>query len=272
MTELKNTEQASPFSRAPQGGMLFEANTHVEALARLQLVIEHQEFGVLTGEVGSGKSTLVRHLVKTLDPMRYQLVYLNQAGMKPRDFYGELLRHMGEDPVFSLTKAKRLFEEVLTARAAQKDRSMVVVIDEAQDISPAMLMELRFALNQQMDAVSLFALVLVGQPELRRTLRKNKYEAIAQRIRLQYHLTGLTQEETAEYIRYQMKVAQLTSPVFADSAIQLIYAASQGIPRLINHICTQALYEAGRRGSEVIEDQHIGRILADLERQRGTAG
>lgn len=152
MTELKNTEQASPFSRAPQGGMrrcdrkLFEANMHVEALARLQLVIEHQEFGVLTGEVGSGKSTLVRHLVKTLDPMRYQLVYLNQAGMKPRDFYGELLRHMGEDPVFSLTKAKRLFEEVLTARAAQKDRSMVVVIDEAQDISPAMLMELRFAL------------------------------------------------------------------------------------------------------------------------------
>ena len=72
MTELKNTEQASPFSRAPQGGMLFEANTHVEALARLQLVIEHQEFGVLTGEVGSGKSTLVRHQWMVCEILRGQ--------------------------------------------------------------------------------------------------------------------------------------------------------------------------------------------------------
>ncbi|KJS49690.1 MAG: ABC transporter, partial [Peptococcaceae bacterium BRH_c23] len=102
-------------------------------------------------------------------------------------------------------------------------------------------------------------------------LRMNKYEAIAQRIHLQYHLQGLTAQETATYIRHQMKQAGVTTPVFTDSAIGLIHSETKGIPRLINTICTHALYEAKRTGSEVIEDAHIGRILADTERQRGTA-
>lgn len=272
MIEAKNGAVAVPFSRAPQEDNLFLADAHAEAIARLQLMVENRYFGVLTGDVGSGKSTLIRHLVHTLDPMRYQAVYLSQAGMSPRDFYGELLRHMGEEPLFSLTRSKRLFERVLTDRSAQGDKVLVVIIDEAQEISPAMLLELRFALNQQMDSVSLFSLILVGQPELRRTLRKNKYEAIAQRIRLQYHLAGLTADETAAYIRHQLKGALMSAPLFADSAIHLIHSETKGIPRLINHICTHALYEAHRKGSDVIEDGLIIRILADAERQRGTAG
>ncbi|CEO87890.1 ATP-binding protein [Syntrophaceticus schinkii] len=82
------------------------------------------------------QTTLVRHLVQTLDPMCYQVIYLSQVGMKPRDFYGEMLRHLGEEPLFSLTKAKRLFEEILRTRVEQGDKSLVVIIDEAQDITP----------------------------------------------------------------------------------------------------------------------------------------
>jgi type II secretory pathway predicted ATPase ExeA len=270
--KMETENKLVPFSRNPKNEMLFGSSAYMEALARMQLMVQHRYFGVLTGEVGSGKSTLVRHLVQTLDPMRYQVIYLSQAGMKPRDFYGEMLRHLGEEPLFSLTKAKRLFEEVLRTRVEQGDKSLVVIIDEAQDITPAMLLELRFALNQQMDSVSLFTLILVGQSELRRTLRKNKFEAVAQRIQLRFHLTGLTEEESAAYIRHQMKTAAMTSPLFSDSALQLIYSATQGIPRLINHICTYALYDAQQRGSDVVEDKDIGRILADMERQRGTAG
>lgn len=122
-----------------------------------------------------------------------------------------------------------------------------------------------------MDSASLLSLILVGQPELRRILRMNKYEAIAQRIHLQYHLSGLTSQESATYIRHQMKQAGLTTPVFADSALGLIHSETKGIPRLINTICTHALYEAKRNGSEVVEDAQIGRIFANAERQRGTA-
>jgi type II secretory pathway predicted ATPase ExeA len=257
------------FARAQESKDLCGSSSYSEALARLQLMVEHRYFGVLTGEVGSGKSTLIRHLAQTLDPMHYQVVYLCQADMKPRDFYGSMLRYLGEEPLFSLTKGKRLFGDMLARRSEQGDKSLVVVVDEAHDISPALLLEFRFALSQQMDAVSLFTLILVGPSELRRTLRKNRYESVAQRIQLQFHLTGLTDSETTGYVRHQMQIADLTSPVFADSALQLIYKATQGIPRLINYICTHALFDAERRHSEVIEDSHIGRILADFEKQCG---
>jgi type II secretory pathway predicted ATPase ExeA len=97
---MENDKTPTPFARAPHSTDLYGSSAYNEALARLQLMVEHQYFGVLTGEVGSGKSTLIRHLAQTLDPMRYLVVYLSQAEMKPRDFYGGLLRHLGEETPF----------------------------------------------------------------------------------------------------------------------------------------------------------------------------
>lgn len=112
-------------------------------------------------------------------------------------------------------------------------------------------------------------MILVGQPELRRILRLKKYEATAQRIGLQYHLTGLTKEETIAYIRHQLHLSGIEQPVFAESVLQRVYAASQGIPRVINLICSHALFDAINRRQEVIEEGDIARVLADFERQRG---
>jgi len=261
----------TPFGR-DQDLPLFESAGHQEAFARLQLMVNNHYLGVLTGEVGSGKSTLIRHLVRTLDYMSHQPVYLSIAGLKPRDFYSEMLYHLGETSPFSLVRAKRLWEEVLEARHKQGDRTLVIIIDEAHELSQAMLLELRLVMNHRMDSVSFFPLILVGQPELRRILRLKKYEAVTQRIGLQYHLSGMIREETTSYIRHRMKAAGLDKPLFSEGAIRLIYSATQGIPRPINHICGQALYDAGCKGHDVIEESHISRVLADMERQRGTAG
>src|SRR5665648_513886 len=150
MTDLPSSAQPIPFSRSPMNDMFFEVGAYAEALARLQLMVSNSGLGVLTGEVGSGKSTLIQRLGLVLDPVRYQVIYLSRARMKPRDFYSELLRELGEEPLFSLTKSKRLLEHVLTDRSSQGKKSLCLVIDEAQDISPSMLLELRFALNHQM--------------------------------------------------------------------------------------------------------------------------
>lgn len=260
-----------PFARAPEGHMLFESQAHGEALARLHLMLQNGSLGVLTGEVGAGKSTLIRHLVSSLDPLRFQPVYLVQAGMRPKDFYGELLRHLGEETPYFLEKARLLFHKTLLQRSQQGDKFLVVFLDEAQDVSSSLLLELRFALNQHMDSTSLLSLILVGQPELRRALKINKYEALSQRIRLQYHLAGLTAEETTNYIRHQMKGAGFTSPLFSDSAIKLIHSDTRGILRLINNLCTNALFTARQKGTEVIESELITRIIHDSARQRGLA-
>lgn len=258
-----------PFSRQIEPSALYESKGHREALARLHLMVENRHLGVLTGEVGSGKSVLIRRLFQDLDTKCHLPVYISRVRLKPQDFYGELLRQVGEVPPYSLAKAKRLWSEALDARQEQGDKSLVVVVDEAQEMSEAMLAELRFAVNHQMDACSLFPLILVGQSELRRTLRLKKYEAVAQRIPLQYHLGGLIPEETKAYIRHQMQTANVSTPVFAESAMTQVHAASQGIPRVINLICAQALYDAAQRGHDVIEESHIIRILTDLDRQRG---
>lgn len=266
-TEEKTSFQ--PFSKELDSSVCYESHGHQEGLARLELMVQHRYLGVLTGEVGSGKSTLIRRLFSGLDSMRYQPVYMSISGLKPRDFYGTLLQHMGEEPLYSATKAKRLCDEVLQHRVAQGERTLVVVIDEGQEMSHAMIMELPFVMNHNMDFCSLFPLILVGQPELRKKLRLKKYEAMVQRIGLQYHLNGLTKEETNAYIRHQMNAGGLQVPVFSESAIQRVYAASQGIPRVINQICSQAVYDAVNKKHEVIEESHIVRILSDLDRQRG---
>jgi type II secretory pathway predicted ATPase ExeA len=265
-----NGNPAKPFSREVE--TWFEYRAHQEAFTRLQLVLEHRYLGVLTGEVGSGKSTLVRRLFHSLDARQYQTVYMSIAGMKPKDFYGELLRHAGEEAPFSAAKAKRQWEEVLLSRPSHGERQLVVVIDEAQDLNPTMLLELRFVMNQHMDAASLFPLILVGQPELRKVLKMNKYEAVSQRIGMQYHLTGMNREETFGYIRHQCKLNESPIPVFSEGAMGLVFTFSQGIARIVNHLCNLALLEAMGKNLEVIEESLIGRILADVERQRGTAG
>lgn len=258
-----------PFSRQVEVAALFESRGYREALARLNLMVENRYLGLLTGEVGSGKSTLLRRLFQCLDTKLYHPVYIAKSNLKPRDFYGELLRQVGEVPPFSLVKAKQLWAEALEARLEQGDKALVVVVDEAQEMSETMLGELRFVVGHQMDSCSPFPLILVGQSELRRVLRLKKYEAIAQRIPLRYHLSGLDSEETAQYIRHQMSAAGLSTPVFSESAMLQVHAGSQGIPRLINQICIQGLYDASLRGHEVIEESHIVRVLADYDRQRG---
>ncbi|WP_281889973.1 ExeA family protein [Paenibacillus sp. YYML68] len=160
----------------------------------------------------------------------------------------------------------------MSRREAQGERNILVVIDEAHEMNEAMLLELRFVMSHQMDARSLFPVLLAGQPELRKKLRLKKYESISQRIGIQYHLSGMSREETAGYVRHHMGAAELQRPVFSDSAIQMLHAASQGIPRVVNQICSQALYDVERSDAEVVEDGHIGRVLSDMDRQRGTAG
>lgn len=261
-----------PFSKELNTSCCYESRSYKEALARLELMIQNRYLGVLTGEVGGGKSTLIRRLFAGLDDMTYAPIYLCKAGLKPRDFYGTMLTHMGVEPCYNVGKARQQWEDALQARTAQGERMLVVVVDEAHEMSDAMLSELRFVMNHNMDSYSLFPLILVGQPELRKILRLKKHEATVQRIGMQYHLTAMTKEETYNYIRHHMKVAQIELPIFAEGAMQRVYAASQGLPRVTNQICAQTLLDVSSKELEVIEESHIARVLADMDRQRGITG
>jgi type II secretory pathway predicted ATPase ExeA len=240
-----------------------------EAYSRMMHAIETNALCVVTGEVGSGKSTLYRILSSHLPTTEYQMVYLCSAGLTPKELYSGILKSLGESPAYLVPKIKQQWQEVLSTRISGKARQLVVMIDEAHDLPTNTLLELRFLMSYGMDAKPPFPVILAGQSPLRLTLKKNLFEPIAQRIRMQYHLSGMSLEECGTYIESRMKEANLERPVFTEDAIKLIHATSQGIPRVVNLLCGHAFHICRKKEDNVIEERLIKVVIADMDKQRG---
>jgi type II secretory pathway predicted ATPase ExeA len=243
-----------------------------EALARMKNIVERRGLGVLSGDIGSGKSTLFRMLAASLPNTQYHVIYLCSAGLLPKELYTGILRELGEQPGFSLGKVKQQWRTLLDTQLADGGRQLVIMIDEAHELPANTLLELRFLMNHKMDFEPPFSLILAGQGRLRTDLRLKAFEAIAQRVKMQYHLSGMTLDEVNKYVETRMKKAGLERPIFAESALTLAHASSHGMPRVINQICGQALYVTQQNGDNVIEEKHIIAVLADMDRQRGAKG
>ena len=180
-----------------------------------------------------------------------------------------MLYKLGETTPFYLIQAKRLLQETILQRQKQSDKIPLLIIDEAHELQHESIMELRILMNYEMDLKSGFPIILCGQPELRRILKLKKFEPISQRIKMQYHLGGLSREEISEYIKFRLSEIGLERPVFSESSIAKIFSYTQGIPRIVNTICHGAIFDAETNKEEVIEDKHIAKVLNDLERQKG---
>jgi len=240
-----------------------------EGLSRLNNVIESKTLGVLTGEVGSGKSTLLRLLAASLSPTEYQVVYLSSAAMSPKDLYGAILSTLGETPSYGLTKIKQQFREILDLRTSGHSRQIVLFIDESHELPTHTLLELRFLMTHGLAPQAAFPVILAGQAKLRSELRKTVLEAIAQRVRMQYHLSGMNVDECISYVNEHMNRSGITRPVFTTDAIKLIHAVSRGIPRIINLLSAHSLHAAEVNNDNAIEEKHVMAVIADLDKQRG---
>jgi len=244
--------------------------SQTEAISRMKYAISHNGLGVLTGEIGSGKSTVLRRLCTAAEAENTRFVYICRTSIAPKELYLELLNAYSLNAGALLAKIKGCWESHLENLLLDKEK-LIVVIDEAHELPPATLLELRFLMNYRMDLEAPFPIILAGQPRLRTELRKQAYEAISQRVMMQYHIGMMTAEDTAGYIGSRMDALKLTSPLFSESAITFIHASSNGITRVVNQICRHAFFSASNTGSQVIEEKHIAAVLADMDLQRGIA-
>lgn len=254
----------TPFPRDIATDKLFHAPEHQEALARLNYLVRTRGFGMLTGPVGSGKSTTIRALHQSLDPARYRFLYVSRSELAPRSFYRELARQLGLAPAHQGADAKQQASEALWA-AYQQQKQPVVVVDEAHLLSAAMLEEARFLTNFAMDSASPMTVILVGQPELRHRLALKSFEAIRQRLQLRYHLGGLDANDCTAYIRHHLTVAGAARPIFSDDALALIAQVTQGIPRTINNLATGALLAGYLEQKAIVDEQTVRRAVADFD-------
>lgn len=254
-----------PFSLLPDPAFLYLSRQHEMAITLLEYSLENQAgFCVITGKAGTGKTTLLRRLLNQIgDDVSIGLI------TNTHHSFGELLRWILH--AFSLddggdnrARQHRIFTDYLIAQYAKNRRTMLI-IDEAQNMSAAALEELRMLSNINSEKDFLLQVILVGQAPLRELLRHPELEQFAQRVAVDYHLDGLSCEETRGYIRHRLRVAGGEHELFTDDACDAVFAHSGGIPRLINLLCDLALVYAYGGQAAVVTGELVEQVVSERE-------
>lgn len=254
--------QATPFTRGIPSDRLFLPPELSEVVSRMEYIAQRHLFAVLTGDSGTGKTTILRCLADSLDPHHYRMLYISDSKLTPLSFYRLLLDQLGVIARWSRAEAKRQLHEQLSVLRAVDDINTVCVVDEAHLLSFEMLEEIRFLLNMKFDSVSPIALILAGQTELwKRRLSLQKCEAIRQRIDIQSTLNHYDRARTGEYIRHHLNYAGAESEIFTENAITKVYEYSTGIPRIIDKVCTNVLIYGSQNRMRLIDDHAVQTVL-----------
>ncbi len=254
----------TPFTRDIPTAELYPSVMMEEVLGRLEHAARRQLFAVMTGDCGTGKTTIVRKLKDILDPSEFMLLYLADSKLTPRHFYKGLLEQLGCEAKFYRGDARRqLHREIELMRGIHRLKP-VVVVDEAHLLDREMLEEVRFLLNFRMDSLSPMALILVGQNELLDRLKLQSYGAIRQRIDLQCKLPHLDRAQVGEYIKRHLTYAGTEHEIFSDAAVDEVYRFSSGSARLVNKACTHCMFYGAQNGRRIIDD-HMVKLVIDGE-------
>jgi len=256
----------SPFNITPDPRFLFFSSRHQEAFDHLLFGIkERKGFIQITGDVGTGKTTLCRALLETLDPGYKTALILNPCMTGP-----QLLRTIVKEFGMTPTRNDRvLWLEALNRFLLEQvghNHDVVLFIDEAQDLSRDLMEQVRLLSNLETDRQKLLQIVLIGQPELREMLNDRRLLQLRQRITVRYHLTALNFTETEQYIEHRLRIAGSNGRLsFNRPALKKIYKYSGGIPRLINAICDKTLLCGYVERDHLLTSRHLRRAVRELE-------
>ena len=252
-----------PFQIVPNPAYLYMSPVHENALTYLEYgLMENVGFILLTGEIGAGKTTLVRHIMDMYESEKEIAVVFN-TNVTADQLIDLILKSFGLKPKAGRkNKNLEMFYQFLIEKYAE-DKQVLLIIDEAQKLTDEALEEVRMLSNLQSDQHHLIQIMLVGQPELRDKLKKPVHSPFAQRIAVNFFLSGLNKEETHSYIAYRLEKAGGRTDIFCPDAVDMIYNASSGMPRSINLLCDSALVYGFGYELETIDTDVIKQVVQD---------
>ncbi len=262
-----------PFEMTPDPAFLYLGETHREGLATLVYGVRSRKgFVMLTGEVGTGKTTLLHALLARLDA-NTDSAYIFNPRLEPLDFFRLLFDDLGiEEACFSKAEYLMTLNRYLIDRL-KNDRTVLLIIDEAQNLSPEMLEEVRLLSNLETPNSKLIQILLVGQPELGEMLDRDDLRQLRQRIVLRHDLQPFDAGEMEFYVEERLRLAGYTGKgIFKRSALRELFAVTSGLPRLVNVVCDGALLTGYGRGQALLDAEIIREIANGLHLNRDTTG
>lgn len=252
-----------PFVRNIPCDSLYVSPQIHEALSRLKYAADHQQFAVVTADPGCCKSTLIRMFNDSLPKDKYLLLYVSDSKLTPKWLYKELLDQLGLEAGFYRGDAKRLLQKQIEIIRNKEHRKVVFVLDEAHLLEKETLEEFRFLLNSNFDSESQMSLILVGQTELwDDKLRYQRYAAIRQRIDVACVLHHLDRAEMGNYIRANLKYAGCENEIFTDTAEDVIFKATGGVPRMVNKVCEKCLMYGAQQKKLLVDDHMVQYVVS----------
>ena len=257
-----------PFNITPDPKFLFLSPTHLEALQHLKFGIrEKKGFIVLIGEVGCGKTTLCRRFLNELDPAHYDTALILNPRVTETQMLKAILGELGETKLArSQVDLVSQMNRVLLERIA-RGRDIVLIIDEAQNLSFEVLEQVRLLSNLETDKQKLLQIVLMGQPELKGLLAREELRQLRQRILVHYELHPLSYRDMIHYIQHRLTLAGSSGrPAFTPWAFRALHKASRGIPRIVNNLCDKAMLSAFIRESDEVNYWDARRAARDMEK------
>jgi len=260
--------QEKPFNLTPDPRFVFLSRTHKEAFAHLLYGVNHRVgFIALTGEVGSGKTTVLRALLSQLDADHHRTALIFNPCVSPEVLLQNINREFG---IPTNTSNHMSFLDSLNVFLLQQNadgRTVVLVIDEAQDLEAPVLEQIRLISNLETDREKLIQIILSGQPELVQILKRNEMRQLSQRINVRYHLQAMDFQDTVHYVNHRLEVAGRRGGVlFSGRALKRIYRYSGGLPRLVNAACDRALLAGYSRDAARIDSSTAAAGIKDMRR------
>ena len=253
-----------PFAKELPPDELFISASGRELEVRLGHLLELRGIGLVTGEVGSGKTTLCRKVVSALHTGLFRVLYVPLTTGNVMDMYKSIAWEMGLPTERSRAALYRCIRAEVSRLCLEAKTRPVLVVDEAQHLRSDVLEDLRLLTNYEMDSQNRLCLLFVGQAELRRRLSMAVHEALNQRIVVRHHLTGLSRQELPLYLTHLLRLAGTELPLFEPAAIEAVFQATSGLPRKVNLLAHHSLMAAALAKAKAVSAEHVQAALPEV--------
>ena len=253
----------NPFEKSIPTSALYESSDSTELMGRLKYLLETKGIGLVTGEPGSGKSTMIRKFADGLNPSFHRPCYIALTTLTVMDFYKSLAISLGETPAYKKISLFHQIQEAINTSYYERKVTPVLILDEFHLASNSILEDISLLFNFDFDSKTPYVLILMGQTALRNKLQLNIHLSLRQRLSIKYSMSGMNAEETAGYLESLLKSAGAPEQLFTSSASRQIHASTNGFPRAVNNLATTCLMIAATKKLHQVDEETV--FLAQKE-------